>query len=272
MVGDKCERRVDPRLELHVPSGFGERPLAAGGRRRRAVRDELHAGDELEGPCPCRAGGKLFEQLLEQLSGSPRVACSEQVVGEQEPARYRLIRAVWRRQPGGELRQLCRRLRGAAAIRPSGGPRETRCHLLVGSGGPEREMSRSLLRIGNDFGETEMHALFLVVGRRRVDRGRNQWMREPQPSRANLDHALALCAREPRRLSAKCARHEIGRRRRERGGGEKRLAGGRREPRQPIQDETGKRVRHRKRLTWVHLRTRANQRAGELERKQRIPP
>ena len=162
-----------------------------------------------------------------------------------------------------ELGQLGCAVRCAARTRAlRRGVEHARC-IGIRSAGRERDVTRSLLEVGDRLSEPAVHRAQLRLGRSSVDRGGEQWMGERDLTvGGNRDQARALRRGECIRVDGAAARPS------ERGRVEQRVARPRRQRRDAPGDEGAEVVRHRERRRAVGAT--AGEQPRDLERVERV--
>ena len=150
---------MTPREALLVVSDLGEQP------QRVAAR---------------RASWRVLEDRLQQRPRPRAVAGVDVVLGGAHPR----ARAAARELVGSErarlLEQLARGLPRAACAGGGGGLLELAGDSLVGARGRERAVAHALLGVGHQRGEAAMQRPPATAGRRGIDGGRVERMREHQ--------------------------------------------------------------------------------------------
>ena len=212
-------------------------------------------------------GRRVLEDRLQQRARPRAVAGVDVVLGGAHPAHPRGARELVGRERPRLLEQVAGGLPRAARPRRGRGVLEPARHALVGLLGAEREVAHALLRVGDVVRQAAVQRAPAPARRRAVDGGGVERVREGDP--------IARDVEQPALLGG----HEAGGRRRllddldgrvpQGGGHQQRLARVMRQPGDPARHELAQAVGHRQAGARLERRRRA-ERAGDLEREQRV--
>ena len=159
------------------------------------------------------AGGKSRDDVLEQSPRALGVSCLEMAFpGLERPPPAIGVRG--RREPPRLFPELCSGLRCPSRPGPAGSGLHGRRHVVIGTGGGEREVPRALIGIVHDLRQARVQRAPPRRRRARIDDRAEERMREPDPAVGDLDDTgrarlLDTCGPSP---LVDCRGHERDRR------------------------------------------------------------
>ncbi|CAM5383338.1 hypothetical protein SGLAM104S_08149 [Streptomyces glaucescens] len=259
----------------------GEQPgvVARVGERLREDRVDVSEGltgrlyDHHPGPYPVGGHGRPGQHLPGDVPGEIHLARGDRVLGGLQPPLVGGRYAAGRGVPGGEQPQGGRHGRRAAVPGQRGGPGEPGRHLRVGPVGGQRQVPGAFDRVGGGLGQRGVRGAAPVRGRLRVQRGRDQRMREPYGRALRFGGQQAELGR-PRglRLGVVAARRvQQGQRGTgARTGHEEGVPGLVGQHLQPVQHQGPQRGRHRQRLARPGRDRVLGEGTAQFQREQRV--